>query len=341
MNVGWFTHERFLDHSEPGHPERPDRLTAIVDSLRTARLLDRLTHVTPTPVDEALLTRVHDPTLVESVRSLCANGGGHLDPDTYANADSFEIARLSAGAVVDAVGAVMKGELDRAFVASRPPGHHATRSRAMGFCLFNNVALAARHALESGGAARVLIVDWDVHHGNGTEDIFYRESNVLYFSTHQFPLYPGTGSAPEIGADDGAGTTVNVPLPAGTGDDGMAKAFDRILAPVARRFRPDLVLVSAGYDAHFRDPLAGLVVSTRGFMDLSRRVVDLADELCGGRIVVCVEGGYDLTAVGRSAAATVAVLAGASEFEPAADEAPVEVGSIDELLITIRELHSL
>jgi len=237
------------------------------------------------------------------------SGGGHMDPDTYVSAGSYEIACLAAGGVVRATDAVVEGEVLRAFAAVRPPGHHATDQHSMGFCLFNNVALAAKRAL-SRGISRILIVDWDVHHGNGTQDIFYDDGRVLYVSVHQGGIYPGTGTIPETGRGAGVGTTMNVPLPDGAGDEAFLRFGKDLLAPVARRFRPELILVSAGYDAHYQDPLAELEVTTAGFSALAQQVVALADELCRGRVVACLEGGYHLDALGASVAATVAAFRG-------------------------------
>ncbi len=340
MKVGWLYHPRFLDHAEPGHPERPERLEAILLSIEAAGIATRLTPITPAPVDPALLAKVHDPAMIAAVRALCESGGGYLDPDTYANPDSFEIARLAAGAAARAVDAILDGEMTRAFIPTRPPGHHASRHRSMGFCLFNNVAIAAAHALER-DLPRVLIVDWDVHHGNGTQEIFYADGRVLYFSTHQHPHYPGTGAATETGIGSGAGTTVNVPLPPGTGDGGLSLAFERVLTPVALRFRPSLVLLSAGFDAHYRDPLASLVVSTRGFRTLAAHLVRLSESLCGGRIVVCLEGGYDLGAVAASSVATLAELLGLRGFPDPHETVPRETADVGQLIEWIREINRI
>jgi acetoin utilization deacetylase AcuC-like enzyme len=210
----------------------------------------------------------------------------------------------------------------------------------MGFCLFNNVAIGASHALAR-GARRVAIVDWDVHHGNGTQDIFYERDDVLFCSTHQFPLYPGTGSAGEIGSGRGRGFTVNAPLPAYTGDRGMGQVFDEIVIPVVRRFRPDLILVSAGYDAHYLDPLASLQMTTSGFHALTRRIVEAADDLCSGRVVVCLEGGYDLEAIAWSALATLRALADEPMIEDRLATPTWEEASLADLLATLRLLHQL
>jgi acetoin utilization deacetylase AcuC-like enzyme len=241
---------------------------------------------------------------------LVARGGGHFDPDTYANARSLDAAQLAAGAGTRAVDAVMTGEVDNAFALVRPPGHHATHTRAMGFCLFNNIAIAAQHALDAHKLERVLIVDYDVHHGNGTQDIFNHSSRVLYFSTHQYPHYPGTGDWREIGARQGVGFTANVPLPPRVGDAGMQRIFDELLFPLAERYRPQLILVSAGYDAHWSDPLAMENLTIAGYGALARTLTAMAREFCDGRVVYTLEGGYNLPALAHGVAATFHALLG-------------------------------
>jgi acetoin utilization deacetylase AcuC-like enzyme len=223
-----------------------------------------------------------------------------FDPDTHTSPESYQTALLAAGGVLTAVEAVMDGAADNAFAIVRPPGHHALPARAMGFCLFNNVAIAARYLIRRRGLKRVLVVDWDVHHGNGIQDIFYDSPEVLYFSTHQFPFYPGTGGLDEIGVGAGTGYTVNVPMPATFGDDEYLRVFDDVLAPVARQYRPEFILISSGFDAHFRDPLGGMQVTEAGFAALAQRVKRLAAECCGGRMAAALEGGYDLQALADS-----------------------------------------
>ncbi len=341
--VGWVTDRRFLDHVLPGHPERPERLTRLWEVLDETGLATRLDVLPVSVVDGSLLESIHAPDQIGLVDELSLFGG-HLDPDTYVAAGSAGIARLAAGAVVGAVDAVLDGICDRAFAAVRPPGHHAGGRRSMGFCLFNNVALAAEHARRR-GLARVAVVDWDVHHGNGTQDIFYGSADVLFVSTHQYPFYPGTGPAHEIGTGAGEGTTINVPLPAGVGDAGLELAFDRIVLPALRRFRPELLLVSAGFDAHHRDPLASLSATTGCFTRLAERLTAFADEACQGRVVVTLEGGYDLEAIAWGAAATVAVLLGITP-PIAADDAESLIArrpepDITPLVESLQALHGL
>jgi acetoin utilization deacetylase AcuC-like enzyme len=284
----------FLEHEEIGHPESPDRLRAIMRTLHDTGVLPRLTAIEPFAATDMQIEAVHTAQHLALVKALVAQGSGHLEADTYVNDRTLAAAQLAAGAVIRAVDAVMSGEVANAFALVRPPGHHALHYRASGFCIFNNVAIAAQHSLDAHKLDRVLIVDDDVHHGNGTQDIFYRSPRVLYFSTHQYPYYPGTGDWRETGVGEGIGYTVNVPLPAGVNDAGYQTIFDDLLRPLAERFRPQLILVSAGFDAHWSDPLAGENMSLSGFTSLTRTLLEIAATYCAGRIVFALEGGYDL-----------------------------------------------
>jgi acetoin utilization deacetylase AcuC-like enzyme len=281
---------RFREHrSPPGHPERPERLAAVGRAIAERR--GRLVALAPRPATDEELLRVHPVEHVRNIETAARYAPGHLDPDTYVSPASYEVARLAAGAAVEAARAVASGDVDASLAAVRPPGHHAEAGRAMGFCLFNNVAVAVQ-ALRAMGLERLLIVDWDVHHGNGTQHLFESERDVLYFSTHQFPFYPGTGDFGEAGRGAGAGATVNVPLPAGCGDADYAGALRRILVPVTQAFRPQLILVSCGFDAHCDDPLASMEVSGAGFAAMARIARALAESFCAGRLVFVLEGGY-------------------------------------------------
>jgi acetoin utilization deacetylase AcuC-like enzyme len=302
-----FRSDRFREHDTGGHPEHAGRLVAVDETLRRLDLIAGRPEIPFAEATDEQLARVHDPRYIEGLRQFAAQGGGYLDADTIVGPNSFAVAALAAGAGIAAVDASLDGRTRRGFVLARPPGHHATPTRGMGFCLLNTVAVAAAHA-QARGVERVLIVDWDVHHGNGTQDAFYETDSVLFCSLHQWPLYPGTGSAAERGADRGAGYTVNVPLPAGEGDRTYARVFDDIVLPAANAYRPQLVLISAGFDAHARDPLGGMRLTEEGFADLTRRVVQVADAHAEGRVIAILEGGYDPRALGDSVAATLAAL---------------------------------
>ena len=304
QDVLLFSTWRFSEHGTPeGHPERPERATVMAGVSRRWAGDGGIVTV-PDPVTTETLLRVHDRQYIESIAAT-AGRRVRLDPDTYASPVSEEIARLAAGAAVGAVDHTLAGGRGVAFV--RPPGHHAERGRAMGFCLYNNIAVAAAHALTS-GFERVAIVDYDVHHGNGTQWMFYDEPRVLYLSLHQYPFYPGTGAAGDVGREAGAGFTVNIPLEAGAGDADYALVFDQAVVPILEAFDPDLLLLSAGYDAHDRDPLGGMRLSTNGYTGMTRHLRAAADRCCTGRMVVVTEGGYDLQAFEECLTATLAVM---------------------------------
>ncbi len=325
----------------PGHPERPQRLVTVCDALRTQPVAGTRWAI-PQPAPNPLLERVHAPVYVDHLDELRGTSA-RLDADTLVSPGSIAAARLAAGAAVDAVTAVIAGRARRAFALVRPPGHHAEVDRAMGFCLLNNIAVAAAHARADLGCRRVLIVDWDVHHGNGTQHAFFDRRDVLFFSTHRFPFWPGTGDLHEIGADAGIGFTVNVPLPAGCGDTEYRAVFDELLVPVADDFEPELILVSAGFDAHTRDPLGGMSMTTQGYRSLCGVVCELADRLCDGRLALILEGGYDLDALAGSVRACVEVLAGAASPESRAPPEPQEVmgseGSAERVIGEVRRIH--
>ena len=298
----------YLGHDTGRHAENAGRLMAIMAHLDREGLLDGRRIFEPEAVPFDALAAVHDPGLIEEVLEAVEAGGRWLDPDTVVSPGSYEAAAYAAGGALVAVDAVLQDDPGRVFVLSRPPGHHATPSRAMGFCLFNHVAVAAQYALDRHDLERVAIVDWDVHHGNGTQDIFYASGSVLYASLHQWPLYPGTGRREETGRQAGEGATVNVPLPPGADDRAYLEAFDREIAPRLREFAPRLLFVSAGYDAHRDDPLAMMQLTEAGFAELTRRVKRIAAECCDGRLVLVLEGGYHPDALARSVAATLRAL---------------------------------
>jgi acetoin utilization deacetylase AcuC-like enzyme len=299
------------DHDTPAwHPERRQRLDAALAGIGEAGLSEGVVWRVPDLATDDELGRVHDVNYVQAVEAFCNAGGGQLDPDTSVTPGSAETARRAAGAVLEAIDALRGGECEVAFAAGRPPGHHAVRDRAMGFCLFNNAAVGA--AKIAAGGERVAIVDWDVHHGNGTQDMFYDDPRVLYVSTHESPLYPGTGQLRERGAGEGEGTTLNLPFPAGTAGDTYRAAFDDVVIPVVERFVPDWLIISAGFDAHRNDPLAGLALTSADYADLAKRLQALVP---ARRVIVVLEGGYDLEALTFGVGSTLSALVGGS-FRP-------------------------
>jgi len=302
----WLEHPSSLLHETGPHPEQPARITAIEHELAARDWLG-FERMTSPAIDRAVLTAVHPEAYVASIERVCATGGGFLDADTVVSPQSFEAALHAAGGAVRMVDLLLDGEAPRAFSAHRPPGHHAQTSRAMGFCLFNNVAVAAQYALDRRGLDRVMIVDWDVHHGNGTNDIFHASDRVLFVSIHQSPLYPGTGPAGDVGSGEGRGFTVNLPVPPGAGDRLFCSLVDQVVAPLARSFSPQLMLISAGYDAHRDDPLAECELTDDGFAAMARSLRRTSEAL-DAPLGCVLEGGYALGALARSVAGTLAAL---------------------------------
>jgi acetoin utilization deacetylase AcuC-like enzyme len=292
--TGIVYHPDFLLHTNPHHPERKERLEAILALLAGENLFSRLEQLSPLPAVPEEVTLVHTPQHLESVRRMVAGGNSYLDADTYLTRHSFDVALLAAGGALCAMRAVLGGNLRTCFSLGRPPGHHAEPENAMGFCLFNNGAIAARAAVKEFGLSRILFLDWDVHHGNGTQDSFYHDPEVLFVSVHQSPAYPGTGHLHETGAGRGLGYNVNIPLPPGCGDNEYDMAFSEVIEPLAAAYRPEVVMVSSGHDTYHADPLAGMNLSFRGFANMARHVREIAETFCDGRVVLFLEGGYHL-----------------------------------------------
>jgi len=310
MTTALYRSPIFAEHDEPSHVENQRRLKAIDAALEKSGLLKS----NPQPDFAAAtfdqLARAHDPQYIEALARAAQQGGGWIDNDTYLGPRSFDVAALAAGAAIAAVDAALDGSAKQGFVLARPPGHHARPSIGMGFCLFDTIAVGAAHALAE-GLHRVAIVDWDVHHGNGTQEIFWTSPQVFFSSIHQWPLYPGTGAASETGSDAGAGYTLNVPLAPGAGNDRYLQVLDEIILPKLRAFEPELVMVSAGYDCHRDDPLGSMRVDEDGFSAMAGRVLELAQDYADGRVVLVLEGGYDPPALARSVVRTIQTLDGA------------------------------
>ncbi len=346
----------FLEHITPEeHPEKPARLRRVMEVLEALNWMGRegLVHLAPRAASEEELALIHDPAYVQHVKHaaertarLAAESGREtrfFATDTYVSAKSYEAAIHAAGAPLTAIDAVLKGEVNNAYCLVRPPGHHALANSAMGFCLFNNVAIAARYAIEKHGLERVMIIDYDVHHGNGTQDAFYADPRVLYFSTHQAPFYPGTGLSTELGEGPGLGTTINVPLPATTDFGPYEAVFRQVLAPIADRFNPQLILVSAGFDAHWADPLGDMYLSTAAFSKLNEVIIKLADLLCEGRLVMVQEGGYNIEAMAACTATCINQLLGDDAAVDSLGQAPDKEFTInlDVLIGELRRIHNL
>ena len=322
-STGFVYHADYLRHDTGFHPESADRLLSIMRKLEQQDLITQLEQVIPEHAPIEAIEYVHTDDYVQKVAEMSARGGGMLDPDTPVCAATYKIALLAAGGLMRAVDSVMADDLKHVFALVRPPGHHANASRGRGFCIFTNIAIAAEYLKRVYRLKRILIVDWDVHHGNGTQEIFFDDPAVLYLSTHQYPHYPGTGWITEVGAGEGEGFTVNIPLPIGSGDADYLFGLTSLLVPIAREFRPECVLVSSGFDAHSTDPLASMNVSTSGFGAFADLVLAIANEQCRGRVILTLEGGYNHDALGESVLAVFhSLLAGTGAFPESSDVNP-------------------
>jgi acetoin utilization deacetylase AcuC-like enzyme len=343
MRVGIVYDPIYLKHDTGQHVENSRRLEATIAYLEQTQLLPQLVLIKPRAATVEEIALVHDGSYISHIQNLAEKGGGWLDADTVMSRYSYEAAAYAAGGVIKASAAVMDGEVDSAFGLVRPPGHHATSRKAMGFCLFNNVAIAAKYALAKYRLERVIIIDFDVHHGNGTQAAFYDSPDVFYISTHEYPFYPGTGGIEDTGSGPGEGKTINIPLPAGCGDTEYLRVFEEIVVPAARRFRPQLIMVSAGYDVHWADELASMRMSTSGLARIVGVIKGLADELCSSRLVLSLEGGYNLQALAYSVKATFDVLLGNASIEDPLGPPPrqFQPADITDLIRTIKKIHGL
>jgi acetoin utilization deacetylase AcuC-like enzyme len=320
--------DRYLEHSAgEGHPESPNRLRVIHDLI--AKEFGSLPLIEPRAATEEELSAVHDPFYIETVAKTDGRAVSRLDADTVLSARSYQVARLAAGGLLNAVDSLLTPHSaletpNSVFAFVRPPGHHAEPNRGMGFCLFNNVAIAAEYAIEKYGLKRVLIVDWDLHHGNGTQKAFYDRKDVLFFSSHQYPHYPGSGSFDEVGSGKGEGFTVNAPFPAGFGDMEYLAVYDRILRPIALEYKPELVLVSAGFDPYFNDPLGGMEVTGDGFGNIASLIRSIADATCGGKMLITLEGGYNPDGLRDGVRSVLQALTGPAWTVPVMDSPAAE-----------------
>lgn len=329
-------------HASRGHPERPARLAAVRDAIKADPGLAELVHVTGPPARPDALDRVHERAYLEALETFCETGGGHLDVDTYATPHSWHVAREACGDLLEIVDRVCTGDATNGFALGRPPGHHARPAAAMGFCLLANVAVAARHAQAEHRLDRVMVIDVDVHHGNGTQEAFYDDPSVFFVSSHQEDIFPGSGGLAEVGAGRGEGFTLNLPVPGGTGDAALLGAYRQSVLPLADRFQPQLVLVSAGYDAHRLDPLGGLALSVSGLADLVRLAMEIADRYADGRIVLSLEGGYNTDVLAHAVTSSLRVLvdpsaAASDPFGPSRQSGP----DLSALVRAVRERHGL
>jgi acetoin utilization deacetylase AcuC-like enzyme len=331
---------RYADHcTDPDNPECPDRVTALYTMLQAPDMRENFTDIAPGPADEEDLLLVHTADYIRRLERTRGRDRTSLDPDTQTSSFSYDTALLAVGGFCRAIELVHAGKLDNAMALVRPPGHHAERSKAMGFCLYNNVAVGVRYAQNRLGLGRILVVDWDLHHGNGTQSCFEDDPSVLYFSIHQFASYPGGGKFKEIGKGPGEGRTVNIPLRAGCGDAEYVSIFEQILRPMALEFEPELILVSAGFDIHQSDPLGGMRVTPRGFAGLTRSILTTADNCCGGKVVMTLEGGYNLAGLRDSVKAVLQELAGLQATDIKDIAAGVDAKILGYLIWQVRRNH--
>jgi len=341
MNTGIVYDPVFLKHEQPGHPETAKRLESILAGLKEKGLLEKVKQIKSRQAETKEITLCHSNDYVEFVKDFCQKGGGYLDPDTYSNKFSFLAAATSVGSAIDLTKSVIIGNLKNGFALLRPPGHHALSNRSMGFCLFGNIAIATKNALTQSGINKVAVVDFDVHHGNGTQALIGDDPNILFISTHQYPFYPGTGGIREIGEGNAEGTVVNIPLPAKVGDVEFQLIFENVIIPSLEKFSPDLILVSAGYDAHWDDPLADLNLSLAGYDWISRKLNQSAEKICSGKIVFFLEGGYNLQVLSSGVANSIRALLGIEDSEDPLGRISHQEPNIERIIKELISIHKL
>ncbi len=342
MTTAFITHAAYADHDMPGHPEHAGRIKSVWKALEETGLRARMLEKQAEPISDDQILAVHRRQYLDLLNEVSGyDTPVRLDADTYVLPQSPQIARISAGGVVGAVDAVLSGEAHNALATVRPPGHHAIAHRGMGFCILGNVAIAARHAQNHYGVRRIMIVDYDVHHGNGTQDMFYDDDTILFVSIHQSPFYPGSGAAHETGRGNGRGFTLNIPLSVGIGDEGYLAVFRDVIWPAARRFQPEFIIVSAGFDAHWIDPLASMRLSLNGYARLDGELLRMAQEFCEGKIIFVMEGGYDLTALSYGIVNIAHALLGDALIEDPLGPISKTEPDIRPLIEQIRKIHDL
>ena len=341
--VGLIYDPVYLEHDTGTHVENAGRLTTTLSVLEETEVKQKIKLLTPRPASTEEIALVHSQQYIDQIKTISTRGGGSLDLDTITSSGSYQAALMAAGGVISAADAVMDKTVNHAFCLVRPPGHHATCWHGMGFCLFNNVAIAAKYILANYSIQRILIVDFDVHHGNGTQDMFYTDPNVLYFSTHQYPLYPGSGTLDEIGTREGEGFNINIPMAPGCGDSEYQTIYEDILAPIAIRYKPQMILVSAGYDAHWADNLASMQLSVFGYVRIAEILKVLADTLCDGNLVFSLEGGYHQQALAYSIAASLNILTGSKDFHDplGIKQSRSNIADFEKFVRLIKEKHEI
>jgi len=331
----------FLKHDQPGHPESAKRLEAIMNKISDFGLLKKITQLNSRPATIEEVKLCHSEDYIERVRYVCNSGGAYLDPDTYTNKYSFDAAMIAVGSLVELTNSVINGQIKNGFALLRPPGHHALKDHAMGFCIFGNVAIAAKAALQNEEIRKVVIVDVDVHHGNGTQALIEDNNDILYISTHQFPFYPGTGALNETGKGNVETTLMNIPLPPYVGDNGFEKIYNEVIIPKIEKFQPDILFVSAGYDAHWDDPLANMGLSLSGYSWISEELVKISTNLCNSKIVFSLEGGYNLESLSFGVVNSIRALLEINDFVDPIGNSTHDEPDITTLIKELKKIHQL